>query len=665
MTHYRRHIICGLMLALPFAARGQDIQFTGSGINFLGSAKGGNIGVVGATTYTGLTLQTLQLLASGASGSPIPLSELTVGDVFGVETVNGNFGKAMVTATATASSVTFQYTDYPINGSTGPSGTVTLNAGQSFSFDTGQGGAGGGPAPPTITAIMNNSSTIPSGFPNYGIAPSSIFQVQGANLATAGTTATGTLQNVYPSGSLPTTLGGASAKVTVGSTTVTPAFWYASPTQLALELPSNTPAGTGTLTVTVGGATTTSPITVVAAAPGIDVYNGNTGVLQDSVTGAIISPTNSAKPGETVTLWGTGFGADAADSDVSYTTTPHTIITPLTVYLGSVQVPASNIVYAGSLGYPGVGGIIFTVPVGPVGCFVSIAVEAGTGSNAVVSNITTDAFMPNGGVCSDPGTTGLTGSTIGSLTGSATVRSGLIFVAQSTSPGTSGAPVTTNGATAIFEQVTGANSFNASQSLSLGSCTISEALTATGTLPSVTGLNPGTLTVTPPGGSAITMQTNPVVGGQYSAQLPAIPGSGGTFAFAASGGTGSNAVGAFNTTVNFPSPIINWTNQSAAATVTKSAGLTFNWTGGGAGSYVIMSGNSSSSTTGTFGSWTCTAPVSAGSFTVAPYILQSMPSGTGMASLENSTSFVSFTASGLDYGVAFGGVSVSVNTTWQ
>ena len=33
-------------------------------------------------------------------------------------------------------------------------------------------------AAPTITQILNNSSTIPKGAPNYGIAPSSIFIVK-------------------------------------------------------------------------------------------------------------------------------------------------------------------------------------------------------------------------------------------------------------------------------------------------------------------------------------------------------------------------------------------------------------------------------------------------------------------------------------------------------
>jgi hypothetical protein len=36
---------------------------------------------------------------------------------------------------------------------------------------------------PTIAGVLNNSSQIPPGFPNYGIAPSSIFIVRGNALA--------------------------------------------------------------------------------------------------------------------------------------------------------------------------------------------------------------------------------------------------------------------------------------------------------------------------------------------------------------------------------------------------------------------------------------------------------------------------------------------------
>jgi hypothetical protein len=52
---------------------------------------------------------------------------------------------------------------------------------------------------------------------------------------------------------LPLTLNGTSLSVTIGGTTVHPAIYYSTPTQVAAELPAATPAGSGTITVSHGG----------------------------------------------------------------------------------------------------------------------------------------------------------------------------------------------------------------------------------------------------------------------------------------------------------------------------------------------------------------------------------------------------------------------------
>jgi len=166
--------------------------------------------------------------------------------------------------------------------------------------------------------------------------------------------------------------------------------------------------------------------------------------------------------------------------------------------------------------------------------------------------------------------------------------------------------------------------------------------------------------VTPPGGSPVTLSTIPQVPGEYFAQISSIPTSGGTFAFKGSGGAD---VGSFTANVNFPNPLISWTNQSASASVTRSGGQNYAWTGGAAGSYVIMSGSASSGTAS--GSYTCIAPVSAGQFTVPPYILLGLPAGSGNSQLANASVFSNFTASGLDYGYAIGEVSFSINSTFK
>jgi uncharacterized protein (TIGR03437 family) len=88
---------------------------------------------------------------------------------------------------------------------------------------------------------LNLSYTIP-GSPNYGIAPGSLFIITGSNLSNA--------QYGLQPFPIPTTLGGASVAVTVNGTTTQAPIYYAYPTQLGVVLPSPTPVGTGTLTVT-------------------------------------------------------------------------------------------------------------------------------------------------------------------------------------------------------------------------------------------------------------------------------------------------------------------------------------------------------------------------------------------------------------------------------
>jgi ribosomal protein S27E len=274
----------------------------------------------------------------------------------------------------------------------------------------------------------------------------------------------------------------------------------------------------------------------------------------------------------------------------------------------------------------------------------------------VTSNVATASFMGNGGVCSDPAT-GLTGTQIGQLTSQTSYKTGAVIVGQNTSPGSG----TTTAAVASFQSYTG-STFSTGGSVSIGSCSVSQTVngSATGT---VTGLNAGTISVTPPGGSATQMQSIPQSPGTYFAQISSIPSSGGTFAFAGTGASGSNTVGPFTANVNFPNPLISWTNQSASATVTRGSGQTYNWTGGAAGTYVTMSGSASSGSVS--GSYTCIAPVEAKTFTVPSYILFTLPAASGTSMLSNSTNYATFTATGIDYGFAIGSVGFSVNSTFN
>jgi hypothetical protein len=58
--------------------------------------------------------------------------------------------------------------------------------------------------------------------------------------------------------------------------------------------------------------------------------------------------------------------------------------------------------------------------------------------------------------------------------------------------------------------------------------------------------------------------------------------------------------------------------------------------------------------------------VAAGTFTVPPYVLATLPASTGGdLQVANETALQTFTATGLDYGYALGEVAYTVNTTYQ
>jgi len=413
-------------------------------------------------------------------------------------------------------------------------------------------------------------------------------------------------------------------------------------------LPAATPTGTGTLTVTYNGtASAPAAIKVVPSALGINTYNGS-GVATDAA-GNLITYSNSAFPGETLTLWTTGLGADPADSDTIYAATPHSVNVPLRIYVGGVE---AAILYQGSAGYPGVNQINLTIPQSvPTGCFVSLVAVIGNMLNHVV----TLPINNGGGACFEA-LTGLTGNQV-SPPGGQTLRTGLVTLGVTNSPGSGGVRSVTNYADAAFEKYTGlyAPSTNL---VSPGGCIVRDLTPPP--IPGITGLDPGTITLTGPGLS-VTLASQFGIKGAFYAPLAAgaIPQSGGTFTFNGSGGAD---VGSFTSTITF-SPLLTWTNTSAAATIDRTQDLRVTWTGGNPGTYVYIGGTSLIPPT-TIVAYTCLAPVDAGQFTVPSYILLALPPGNGGTSLQNFF-YSSLPATGLDIGLAAGGTSFSVASAYK
>jgi uncharacterized protein (TIGR03437 family) len=617
-----------------------DLLFNGTSLTYQGAASGFVVGTLGANGYNNIvTLGYLKTFFGNKifNVTPITGTSLIVDSVFGVHTNGGNFAKLWIQAVS-STSITLEFTTF--------------------------GGVATGPPKPIITSVANNSSLTPPGFSNSGIAPSTLFVVTGADLAAPGSTAV--LQDSTQG--LPTTLNQTTLSVATGGQTYIPAIYYSSPTQIAAVLPAAVPLGPATLTVSNGGTPSTAfSFNVVASAFGIDAYNGNTAVLTDAVSGALITPTSSAKPGQVVILWGTGLGSDSADSDTTYTSSPHAIGTPVTVYVGGVQ--AAAVAYAGGSVYPGVHVIGFTIPAGvPNGCYVPIAVVTGSGSNGVVSNTPVAAIMNNGGICSDSHYSA-NGTQISELAGRGTINLGSIVVGHGVAPGTVGGPQTiTDSAIANFQQVSG-TSFG-SNSLSLGTCTLNQQPAPQSGNATAVGLDPGALTVTPPvSGTPIAFMGAPALPGSYFAYFPAHSlDTGGTITVQGSGGTTPPAVGRFTATLNFP-PLINWLNQSASNTVTRAAGQTYTWNGGAPASFVYVFGQSTSPSSGGSGgasaSYTCIAPASAGQFTVPPYILLALPAGSGGSIIQNITTQTPFSATGLDLAFTSGSTGTTIVSVFQ
>ncbi len=596
------------------AAGSGDLLWTGNSLVPQGNATAIALGALGITAYNGLTEASLQGSRSAANSAAISSSNLPATEVVAVFTNGGHTAKVYV-STNSGGSLAVLFTTY-----TSPASNR-----------------------PVVTSVLNNSSQNPDGFPNSGIAPSSIFLIIGTGLADLKDPV---LQSTADPG-LPATLNGASITVTAGAVVLHPAIYYTSPKQLAAVMPANAPPGAANLTVTYNG-TTSAPfqIHIVPSAVGINRYDGNVGVATDAITGALISFTNPAKPGEILVLWTTGLGSNPSDSDTVFSTSPHRIDVPVRIYLGPVE---ATILYAGSAGYPGVNQVNFTIPGNvQVGCYVTLAAVVGT----LLNDVVTLPISSDGGPCVDP-STGLNGIQISGGSG-LTIRGGSVGIQHIDTPDRNGNRAVSNVASGGFAKYSGLYPSSVS-SLTPGSCLIRYPVPQTG---SVTLLDAGSVKLNGPDGLNATLA--PTLGGLYAALSGTdIPQSGGTYTFA---GLGGKDVGAFTAALSL-SPLLKWTNPTAAANINRSQPLHLTWTGGNPGSYVYIVGAS-----GSGGAreriFECVSVADSGQFDVPAYILSAMPSGVGSVELDNGI-FTPFSATGLDIASVGASITYSVSSTFS
>jgi uncharacterized protein (TIGR03437 family) len=610
---------------------------TGTSLAFTGQAT-----MSGVYTGNGAFSSTISLTSS----TPAPFTiTVTAGN-----TLTGTFtlassalsgtgtGSLTITGgTGTYAGYTGSFPSVTETGSISVSG-IALNCSGAGTVNT----AGGGTttATPTIAAVQDAASNTPN------IAQGSIFSVYGSNLGPSSPPSI-----PFPR---PTTVGGVTVTFTpAAGGTGTPVYLvYVGAGQVNALLPSTVPVGNYSVTVT-NGTVTSAPFAtqVVASKLGLftqDQTGTGLAVVQNYISasqvdvnrlttgtfsGVTISP---AKPGQTLIAWGTGLGPYAAADNAINIVHDFRGSATIAAVVGGVSIPVD---FAGRAGYAGVDQINFTLPNNvPTGCAVTLQISV----NGNLSATTYISIAPSSSptACVQPG---YTAQQLQNLDNGATITTGGFSLMQlaETVPQYGTVKLDTIGG--AFTQITGFQLAAASGNYSLvtsGSCTVVRTTcsnTVAGT--HVTSLDAGTVTLTGPAGTNLTNQQLTETGNTYSyiigSEGISIPGQAsgsilpGTYTLNGAGGTD---VGPFNTSLTIGSPLV--LSSPLPSTVTESAGLTLNWTGGNASDVVEIIGYSGTGCgTGTNqvanqAEFICSTTAGQRTFTVPASILTQLPTVT-------------------------------------
>ena len=263
-----------------------------------------------------------------------------------------------------------------------------------------------GAAAPNISfsGVVNGAGFMPPPRPGSAIAQGSVFSIFGAGLGPdPGVMA--------PEPPLLASLAGVSVRVfAAAGDSVDALLLYAGASQINAIMPSGVAAGLNFVSVTYAGETSSAvPIKVVQSSFGVftrrlappagSSRQGPRLAAVQNVMGSgellLNGPGTPAKPGQVVTLWGTGLGAalgsDSIPSDAGQSATP------VEVDVGGHAAPVS---YSGrSPCCPGVDQINLRIPENsPLGCFVPVSVRV---RGVVYSNVEAISISGDGSGCQD------------------------------------------------------------------------------------------------------------------------------------------------------------------------------------------------------------------------------------------------------------------------
>ncbi len=523
-------------------------------------------------------------------------------------------------------------------------------------------------AQPTVNGIFNATGYQPR------LTPNVVFVVFGGRMGPD-------LIAIGAGPNYPSSLGGTSISFTpaAGGAAIAPRLVYSIAGQVAGILPSSIAPGAYAVRITYNGQTSAPfNVTVVARSFGIATANSaGAGPAQATIanvngglslvrftTGSVtfngfeyrLTP---AHGGDTLVLWGTGGGADAAN-DAGGTSGDQTAAGNFVVIVNGRRITP---LYAGaSSGFPGLWQINFTLPIDIApDCYAQLQVSAG----GELSNLVTIAIAPAGAAsCSDPDTEesllarldaggNVTGAAFGAITSS---NVGVIQELEFVNGG--------------FFQWTGAEwAIGAPLRPRRGQCSVYDRVIPTnGADPAGPGRQldagmrlPLTGPRIPPGAAlgALSLPNGPVY--TFNATLGTIVPGRYTLA-----GSGGRDVGAFTAAAEFPAAFAV-AGLNTLNTVDRSQPLTFNWTQAGITDVIILLNSVAQAAGGSRSvSLTCRAPGPAGTFTVGPEFLAALlpaPATSGVTltgQSEPGTFRAPLTAGGqLDFGSFGGGIAVS------
>jgi uncharacterized protein (TIGR03437 family) len=505
--------------------------------------------------------------------------------------------------------------------------------------------------PPTVTSVANAASNIAPGLPNSGIAQGAIFLIFGFGMGPTDIA-------IAPAPFQSTSLSNTSVAVTVSGVTVNAPMYYTSASQVAALLPSNTPAGAGTLTVSYSGRTSApAPITVVPSNAGIFTVGSNgkgPGIVtyadyslvsasKASTCGGPNTTCGAANPGDTLILWATGLGpvsgVDASGAGLGQNM-PNL---PLKLWLGGVQAP---VLYQGRSGCcVGEDQIVFTVPNNvPTGCSVPLVIQI----NDQISNSTLMPVAATGRDCV-PSNRAFSNAGINQLVNAGPITYADLKLSRDMNVG----PGYTDNATLQITKVAsygpGVQPFFVSYAddQPLGSCAVAGALNPGTTTPPIGTANVDaglSFTVNGPNGSkTLTASTTTLsAAGNYLSPGP--------YTLSSVGGAD---IGAINAPVTvYAPPTLTNPATIGLPPVTRSNGLTVSWIGGAANARMQV--QVSAATDGSYkngATVTCEVAATAGTMTIPASALLALPAGNFGGVLFRQRTESGFTAKGLSLGV--------------